>query len=338
MYNNERSIYFDILRCIAMFAVVGVHVFGSILPVEFGGVNWLLYLVVERFNGLGVFFFFGISGYFALKSECGDVKLYYKKRCLRILMPYLVYAFLYTVFLTGVERNDFFGIFWGKDSYVVRLLTANVHGTHWYVYAILVFYMIAPYCNKLLRILSKKEVKILYYGSFLLLALCSLLLAVREWLNVDNLLNIQSIIWLFRVFLMFTTGYIVNEIFKLRFSGIAKWAIGILAFIGYCFEFPLMQYILLFVVMQEGQSAGKRQGLMKKVIQRLAEQSYSIFLIHAAVLSALLRVFRGLEITYWLKTGGLCIMVVMVSFIGSSMVDWLCTKRLIKWGKRVLHL
>ena len=55
--DEGRSIYFDILRCVSMFAVVGVHVYGSLLPGISGGINSILSSIVENFNSLGVFFF-----------------------------------------------------------------------------------------------------------------------------------------------------------------------------------------------------------------------------------------------------------------------------------------
>lgn len=54
---KERNIYFDILRVIAMFAVVGVHICGSLITDRLsGGV-----ILLEHFNNLGVFSFLPLA-------------------------------------------------------------------------------------------------------------------------------------------------------------------------------------------------------------------------------------------------------------------------------------
>ena len=76
---------------------------------------------------MGVFFFFAISGYFAIRDDCDDIMVYYKKRFLRILIPYFVYAWIYTIYFTGVEGRDWLLILVGRNSYLVRIIKANVH-------------------------------------------------------------------------------------------------------------------------------------------------------------------------------------------------------------------
>lgn len=291
-----------------------------------GGVNPILSSIVEHFNSLGVLFFFAISGYFALKSECNDISVYYKKRFIRILVPYFIYAAIYTIYFTGVENHNILGVVWGKDSYFARILTANVHGTHWFVYAILFFYLCAPYINKMLRALSKKEVKKLYIGIWMVAIICFFMKYLREYLGLKEGLNIGNALWLMKIFLVFSTGYIVNCVFTFRLNISLKLLVGILAFAGYCVNIPLAEYILLILVMIDV-TFEKKQGLLKNCISQLTEQSYSIYLIHAAILSFLLRITVNLEMNFWVKEIGICVLAVMMSYLVSLIIDWLCTKR-----------
>lgn len=326
---GERSMYFDVLRCISMFAVVGVHVYGSLLP-SAGGVNPILSSIVEHFNSLGVFFFFAISGYFALQNEYKEIGYYYKKRFIRILVPYFFYAAIYTVYFTGIEGRDILGIIWGKDSYIVRIFTANVHGTHWFVYAILFFYLCVPYMNKMMRALSKKEIKKLYIGIWVVVIICYFMKYFRDYLGLKEGLDIDNALWLMKTFLIFSTGYIVNRVFTVRLNISLKLLLGLLAFVGYCVNIPLAEYILLMIVMMDV-TFEKKQGFLRSCIDQLTEQSYSIYLIHAAILSFLLRITVNFEMTFWVKEIGICGLTVIMSYLVTKIIDWLCTKRFIKY-------
>lgn len=331
-FEKERNEYFDILRVTAMIAVMGVHICGSLITEEMsGGVT----VIIEHFNSLGVFSFFAISGYFALKDDCDNITVYYKKRFLRILIPYFVYAWIYTIYFTGVERRDWIGILVGRNSYLMRIITANVHGTHWYVYAILFFYLCVPYICRMLKGFSREEIKKMYYSVFLLLVICSFVNEMRMRLGIYNLVDFESVIWLLKVVLLFSTGYFVNEILKYRFHPLLKWGGGIVAFFAYCFDIPLAEYVLLMIIMQKG-GIKVRSGAVLELVDHLVRQSYSIYLVHAAVLALLLKLVKQFEIYLWGKIFVLYILVILCSYFITCIFDWMITMRLRNVIKRVV--
>ncbi len=276
---------------------------------------------------MGVFFFFAISGYFAIRDDCDDIMVYYKKRFLRILIPYFVYAWIYTIYFTGVEGRDWLGILVGRNSYLVRIITANVHGTHWYVYAILFFYLCVPYIRRMLKEFSREEIRILYCSIFLLLVICSFVNEMRMCLGIYNLVDFENVIWLLKVVLLFSTGYFVNEILKYRFHPLLKWGGGIVAFFAYCFDIPLAEYGLLMLFMQEGK-CNARTEIFMRFIDRLVTQSYSIYLVHAAVLSSLLKLITYLDVVLLVKIIMMYILLGIISYCVTVIVDKLITNRL----------
>ena len=167
---DEHYIY---LRVFALIAIVGVHVYGSF---QFDLNNEFIRLLLSHFTGLGVPLFFMISGYFSLVKPISDWESYYKKRLIRILVPFLLYGMFYTLYFDIIENRNVFSVLYGMNSYFCRIFTTNIHGTYWYVYAIFAFYFFAPSLNRLIYGLKNYEFRILYIGLWILLLIINVFL------------------------------------------------------------------------------------------------------------------------------------------------------------------
>ncbi len=87
----NRKIYYDKIRILAMFLVIGVHAVGSIAQFAQGGVQETVAGVLDSINSLGVPIFFALSGLLILSKDYTDIIGFYKKRLTRIGVPYLIW-------------------------------------------------------------------------------------------------------------------------------------------------------------------------------------------------------------------------------------------------------
>lgn len=320
--------YYVYLRIIALIAVVGVHVYGSLATNK---INAAFSIFMYHFTAMGVPLFFLISGYFAMNRKILDMREYYKKRAIRIIIPFLIYSIIYTVFLTGFEKHDLVGILWGENSYITRIFTANVHGTYWYVYAIMFFFFFAPFINKLVYSLKINEMRVLYWGCVVILVWMQIYLYMYSKYNVGSDLLTDYINiggkWLLECVLLFLTGYYVS-VEKMHITCWLK-IIGIICgFILYCYDVPLMQYVILFFVAEKC-DFNLHNGIFNRILLFIDKQSYSVYLIHAAVLSFTLKITSFIEFLP-MRLVACYLITIIVSIFASYVIDGVIINKIIK--------
>ncbi|SKB65560.1 Surface polysaccharide O-acyltransferase, integral membrane enzyme [Lachnospiraceae bacterium] len=322
----NRNAYYDRLRVLAMFLVIGVHSVGSIAQFAEGTFQETVVTVLGRINSLGVPTFFALSGMFILAREYDDLKGFYKKRLVRIGIPYLIYAVVYVCYFTGIEKNDKFGV---PLAYVRDVITGNVHPTHWFVYTILGFYFAAPFLSKMMHALNDTELKVLVCGCFIVIAAGWILSYFGMGFGVSSVVFNSDNLW------MFIGGYAINRIIvsDRRFEWIRQYHL-----------ISALTFLVLFVVTNElffghiavflalidgGKEVGTSKSLFDKVIGDFAGHSYSVYLIHAAVISLILRVYKNWESFFILKCILIYPVVFIVSYLITRVVDFVLTDRLI---------
>lgn len=149
----ERDVRWDLLRSLAMFAVVVVH---AAARIGSGGGP-------DLSAGVSTFFlvcdpvFFALSGYFAIRPLKGSLREYYLGKLVSIVLPvalYSVLAYLVAVRLQGLSVA-------GWLEYLEYLLT----GAWWFVPALAPMLVVAPFLYKMFEALDdaafSKFVKVL---------------------------------------------------------------------------------------------------------------------------------------------------------------------------------
>jgi surface polysaccharide O-acyltransferase-like enzyme len=146
-YSSVRLAEVDIMRALAISAVVLTH---SVDPLQkaFGAVPawwwWtaVTYLSVTRFC---VPLFFMLSGYTLLGKD-EPLPVFYKKRAVKILGPYLAWSIFYFAlrFTIGEKTLTFSGI-------VKELATGTAYFHLWFIYAIAGIYVVTPFVRRAVR-------------------------------------------------------------------------------------------------------------------------------------------------------------------------------------------
>lgn len=324
---KTRNLYYDYLRVMAMVFVIGVHSVGSIERWATSNIAQIETILLSRFNTFGVPIFFALSGVFLLGRGITQENLwvFYKKRLLRLGIPYLIYAVIYVAYFTGIEQKNIPGI---PLAYVKDILTANVHGTHWFVYAILGLYFVTPFLAKMFQVMSDKEIGILLAG-------CLILNAVNEGFSLLGMhFGIENIIFNCDPVFMFIGGYCANRICDS--SSVLKYLnqrrilfIPLFVLVYICTEVTFFRSIsiIMFMVAAHKSEVNKRKCL---VVSSLAQSSYSIYLLHAAVVSLVLKLYSNWKEFYEIKVILLYVIVLTITFILAKIIDFILTDRIIR--------
>jgi len=151
---QERIRYFDILRIIAIEFVIWLHCMsGFIISTSiYGSRSWDAFIVINEIVRAGVPLFLMLSGYLALNSSL-DMKTFYKKRFVRILIPLISWNVIYFVW----------SMFGGRESsFFVALFNEGQYYHMWFVYMLLGMYFVAPFLKIIINHISLKQVLLLF--------------------------------------------------------------------------------------------------------------------------------------------------------------------------------
>lgn len=241
--------------------------------------------------GVGVFFF--LSGYaMQLKTdstEGGYLKSFFKKRFSKILYPYIAFVLLYyliTWLVKGKTLHDIFEQYrWGDPV-----------SNSWYVLAILVFYILFYFSNKLFKgshcIFLICVFTTLYFTALIFISkYFSDMLCVPYWYYrslplfpigcfvgknrkaVDGILSNHYWKTLISVFCLFIVGYCFPAIYNrliVKYITLNQWFIQ---------EFAVGIFGTLIIMLLL-----RKISLDSKITQWLGKQSFEIYLIHGLVI------------------------------------------------------
>lgn len=151
--NKGRNYAFDFLRIFACFMVIINHtnswVFNNFFPSVSGQVSLALFFLSKT----AVPIFFMISGALLL-GKCDSYRIAYGKRALRIAVDILIFSAV-TVCLID---NNFSRLNW---KFFRSLITEPCILPYWYLYSYLSLMLFLPFLQKMVSVLSKKDLLIL---------------------------------------------------------------------------------------------------------------------------------------------------------------------------------
>jgi surface polysaccharide O-acyltransferase-like enzyme len=177
---KEFLLWPDLIRVVAIFLVVTVHVSGQITNV-WGKVPESDWFVANIYGGIAricVPLFFMISGYLLLpRSE--SLGTFYRKRMPKVIIPFLAWSLIYLGWYCGNHPGM-------CTAPLIRNLLF-VQGTYyhlWFMYSLIGIYLILP----ILRLLVRPEIdrKILWYF-------------IGLWLIFQSALNFARYFWDFKI-------------------------------------------------------------------------------------------------------------------------------------------
>lgn len=145
---NERKVYLDILRILAIFLVLFTHTGekGSKLYTIVNN-NFLrvVYLYLDCFRTINNLLLFMISGALLLGKD-ESIKVVLKKRILRFVIILITFTYIQSLFQCICEHSfsDF-----NFSRVFIQLLENPIRNTYWYIYSYISFLIVLPILRKI---------------------------------------------------------------------------------------------------------------------------------------------------------------------------------------------
>lgn len=293
-------LWVDLIRVVAIFLVVVIHVSGQLTNVwgKIPNDQWIIADIYGGIARISVPLFFMISGYLLLpRSE--SLSVFYTKRMTKLLIPLVVWSLIYLGWYCGNHPNTC------TPSLVWDLLL--VQGTYyhlWFLYSLISIYLILP----VLRLMIKPDTdkRILWY-------------LIGLWLIFQPGLSIAHKFWNFSIKInaplatgfvcYFVLGYLLGEITLLRARIILTAVIWVICslitiigtylftrnsgqFEGFFYDFVSINVILAsgaaFLLLRSiSESRPFTSPNLHAILRTLATSTFGIYLIHILVIEVL---------------------------------------------------
>ena len=289
--SKARDPRYDCLRAVSVMAIIMVHA----MPVEtVSARQWWFNSIMTPFLLSFVGIYFMLSGMFLLEHGTERIGEFYRKRFITVGIPFLVYGFIYYCY--NVHADGVVLPVWKHAGrYLAQVLTAGLPraGHMWFMYAIVSFYICAPFLSRMVKNMTDREMKV-----FLLLMLGIHVVEVAgEILGLDVKPWAQFVLYTGWVY-YFLLGYGLKRLCRKEqfpiFAVLAVFglAMDVAADIGLSWwvpqnphKSPAMVFICAGVFLLFEYYGGKVPVWAGKLGIFVSRYSFSIYLIHFLILS-----------------------------------------------------
>lgn len=217
----KRKSNMELLRVMAMYFIVMLHLFGKTMAIDEiakGGLGYFSIWTLESIFRMGNNLFILISGYFFMETRFKIQKLI------------SLYVQIYVYSLMGALVSLLLGI--GLKSEWRRVLFPVVKREYWFITIYIVLYCLIPYIKLLLERMNKRQYSLLLMLLFVLFSVIPTVFQEEEWLNTGGA---YGIVW--SVFIYFVGAYI-RLYYKAKLSRIIRfimWMVVIMMVPAYKF-------------------------------------------------------------------------------------------------------
>ena len=153
---NDRNALLDWLRSLAIIMVATVHTW-SLAHIN-ADIHPVLATIYSLFYRCGVPLFVMISGALQLSAPIRPLGTFYKKRYIRILIPFFIWsAVIYTLSCIVGKYPEIHSLTDGLLYYIPYMLTNRINEAYWFVGLIVALYAITPFLQRALQSCSRRE-------------------------------------------------------------------------------------------------------------------------------------------------------------------------------------
>jgi len=299
--NNKQ--WLDSLRAIAMLGVIIIHVSSPLVNMTYG--RNMSFWWIGNFVDSGVRFavplFLMLSGATLLVREY-KLSEFYKRRFLRVLVPFLFWMIVYWVYRWFMlspkqQPQDVQSILqWAVHLFLKEGISKHL----WYIYMIVFIYLFVPFLGKGIRKLSNSAILYLLIGWVILTFACrSIPLNMYNW-SGDYISKLVGY-FLFAGYLI--VGYYLSKISiastKIRYGALLVFILTIilsavstyflssiahkldLKMYGYLNINTIVQTIALFILVKDVEVKNRYFSMFQHTV---SNYSYGIYLVHILVL------------------------------------------------------
>lgn len=302
--NQNRTFSFDILRIIAAFSVVMLHVSSRYMMIcGVNDINGQVANLYDSLNRFGVPVFVMISGAIFLNPEKEiDVKRLWIHNILRIFIVYIIWSYAYYAYQSIYEWHFDF-IHQGLTRTVTGIAYASDH--LWYLGMLVGLYAMIPVLRSWLHKTSKQNIEyflLLFIGSGILLNTVNILLnssLVGRLIGTFRIAELSGYLGYFvlgyylmnyevpknlrhavyaTVPLDITLNYLIS--WKFSIDGGAFHA-GVYDSFG---VFTFLEVIALFMAIVYGAKGAEPRLITKQIFRNIATDTFGVYLMHVMAL------------------------------------------------------
>jgi surface polysaccharide O-acyltransferase-like enzyme len=178
----HRSIYIDILKVIAIIAVITIHISASTVSVTnitFGN-RWWMTNIFDSLSRWAVPIFVMCSGATLLNKK-ESIKDFFLKRASKILVPFVLWSVFYYCWEFDFNHIKITG-------FVKDFLQDNVYIHLWYVYMIIGLYLVTPVFRLIAQNAKKSDIEYLLITWFVVLGVFPI---INKLFNINISINMQ---------------------------------------------------------------------------------------------------------------------------------------------------
>lgn len=326
-----RYYYIDVLRCIAIVAVISIHV--NIVIGDFPGEGleeWWFGNIMNSGARWCVPIFFMISGALLLSSSKEEsLRSFLARRLTRVLGPFFFAAFLYILWK---NRGQLASISWGPS--LIEIIEGPVFYHLWFVYSIAGLYLAAPLLKRFVKQAEQKH--LLYFLGLWLIS--SSYREIEKFFGVQVGFSIPVVTgyagyfvlgyvlhtfeihkrWLYGIYLLGIAGWIVTA------AGTYEWTRkngGVFDdfFYSYFSLNVIAMSTAVYMLVKSLHVQNEPPSILKRIVFAISRASYGIYLIHVLVIQMLGECFH-LDMTVLHPWIGLPLMVVLVTGLSYVLV------------------
>lgn len=202
----KRKSNMELLRVLAMYFIVMLHLFGKTMAIDdisSDGDGYYLVWTLESVVGMGNNLFILLSGYFFIETRFKIQKLIG------------LYVQIYFYSLMGALVSLLLGI--GLKSEWKRVLFPVVNREYWFITIYIVLYCLIPYIKLLIERMNKRQYSLLLMLLFLLFSVIPTVFQEEEWLNTGGAFGIVWFVFLYSV------GAYIRLYYKAKLSRIIRF-------------------------------------------------------------------------------------------------------------------
>lgn len=179
---NERLLWVDWIKFIAIFGVIGIHVSSSLLNPDIAfSSQWYQGIFANSMFRFGVILFIMASGFLILRRQQSIDEI--PKRAKRVLLPFIFWLIIYAI-VKVIVLNEL-GPSWNLGDIFIFIFKGILDPTivsiqFWFVYMILGLYILSPILSRWIQNAPIREIEY---------ALCIwIIVSLLQFINVDSIL------------------------------------------------------------------------------------------------------------------------------------------------------
>lgn len=219
--DTARSLGLDILRIIAFLCVISIHFFTRTGYGTLQNDGFAVYIVIclRYITRMCIPLFLMLSGYLLANKEPN--KKYYLK-IIRILVEYFIASIVCVLFSIFYLKEDK----WNFVSFIRGVFSFSCVPYSWYINMYIGLFLIAPFINKILKNITKKQQQI-----FLIIMIGLTLLPTVVYYyfsNYENFLIALPSFWYYPLYML--TYFFAGQYIRINQPKVKRWVL-ILVFI-----------------------------------------------------------------------------------------------------------